>query len=74
MAQLSVQCSSFQLYYVWNSSMAFQSRAECAVTFAGMPAQGRRKCVGRPPAVVHLSNCITCGTVQCNSNPGRNVQ
>lgn len=56
MAQLSVSCSSFQLYYVWNSSIAFQSRAECPVTLAGMPCRKDLAVVGLR-RVFRFSNC-----------------
>lgn len=53
-------CAAFQLYYVWNSSMQFQSRAECPVTFAGMPCRKDLAVVGlrrRGVSLLELRRC-----------------
>ncbi len=52
-------CASFQLYYVWNSSMQFQSRPECSVTFAGMPCGKDLAVVGlrRRVSLLELRRC-----------------
>lgn len=52
-------CAAFQLYYVWNSSMQFQSRAECSVTFAGMPCRKDLAVVGlrRRVSLLELRRC-----------------
>jgi hypothetical protein len=50
-------CASFQLYYLWNSSMQFHSRAECSVTFAGMPSRKDLAVVGLRRGVFRFSNC-----------------